>query len=60
MVRAQTFSTYKHYKTIKSLVGISSQGTISLTSEALGGRTSGKFFTEIVTSLETFNYEIWF
>lgn len=46
LARAQTFSSYKHHNTIKVLIGITPQGTISYVSEASGGRTSDKFLTE--------------
>ena len=46
LARAQTFSSYKHHNTIKVLVGITPQATISYVSEAWGGQTSGKFLTE--------------
>ena len=37
LARAQTFSSYKHHNTIKILIGITPQGTISFVSEAWGG-----------------------
>lgn len=52
LARAQTFSSYKHHNTMKVLIGITPQGTISFTSEAWGGRTSDKFLTENCGFLE--------
>ena len=46
LVRAQTFSSYKHHNTIKVLIGITPQGAICFVSEAWSVRTSDKFLTE--------------
>ena len=45
LATAQTFSSFNHHNTIKVLIGITPQGTISYV-EAWGGRTSDKFLTE--------------
>ena len=52
LARALTFSNYQHHYTIKILIGITPQGTISYVSEAWGGRTSDKYLTENFAFLE--------
>ena len=44
--RAQTYSPYKSHNTIKILVGITPQGTISYISKPWGGRVSDVYLTE--------------
>ena len=44
--RAQTYSLYKSHKTVKILVGITPQGTISYISKPWGGRVSDVYLIE--------------
>ena len=44
--RAQTYSQYKHHNTVKYLIGIMPQGTVSFILEGWGGRMSDKYITE--------------
>jgi hypothetical protein len=44
--KAMTWSSYKHHNTVKFLIGITPQGTISFLSQAWCGRASDKFVTE--------------
>ena len=46
LARAQTWSQYKHHNTIKLLIGITPQGTVSFLSKCWGGRASDKQITE--------------
>ena len=46
LVRAQVWSNYKHHSTVKFLIGITPQGTISFVFDCVGGRMSGKEITE--------------
>lgn len=43
---AECWSSYKHHKTVKVLIGITPQGSICFISPSYGGRASDKFVTE--------------
>ena len=45
LARAQTWLSYKHHNTVKVLIVITPQSTISYVSQAWGGQTSEKFLT---------------
>lgn len=47
LTQQQCWSNYKHHHTIKFLIGITPQGTISYISKAWGGRTSDKQMIEL-------------
>ncbi len=46
LARAQVWSNYKHHSTIKFLIGITPQCTISFISKCFGGRISDKEIVE--------------
>ena len=46
MARAQTYSSYKHHNTVKYLIGLTPQGTVSFISDGWGARVSDKHLTE--------------
>ena len=46
LARAQVWSNYKHHTTLKFLIGITPQGTVSFVSKCAGGRMSDKEITE--------------
>ena len=46
LARAQVWSNYKHHTTLKFLIGITPQGTVSFVSKCAGGRMSDKEITQ--------------
>lgn len=46
LARAQVWSNYMHHSTVKFLIGIAPQGTISFLTPCVGGRMSDKEITE--------------
>ena len=46
LARAQVWSNYRHHSTLKYLIGITPQGTISFVSKCVGGRMSDKQIVE--------------
>ena len=46
LARAQVWSNYKHHSTVKFLIGITPQESISFVSKCAGGRMSDKEITE--------------
>lgn len=46
MSKAATWSTYKHYNTVKYLISVTPQGTVNFISKGYGGRVSDQFITE--------------
>ena len=60
--QVQTYSNYKHHQTVKYLIGISPQGTVTFISDGWGGRTSDKHIVEksgfLLQNVEKYqNYE---
>ena len=45
LARSRTWLSYKHHNTVKVLIGITPQSTISYVFQASGGQTSDKFLT---------------
>ncbi|XP_065301299.2 uncharacterized protein [Dermacentor albipictus] len=54
--RAETWSAYKHNNTVKFLLGICPQGSVTFLSQAFGGRASDKAITEECGVLNLLEY----
>lgn len=54
--RASTYSSYKSHNTIKYLIGVTPQGTVSFISKGYGGRCSDKYIVEDSGFLENLIY----
>jgi hypothetical protein len=46
MSKSATWSSYKHHNTVKYLISITPQGTVSFISKGYAGRTSDRYITE--------------
>ena len=53
MSKTATWSTYKHYNTVKCLISITTQGTVNFISKGYTGRASDKYITEDCGYLNT-------
>ena len=51
--RAQTYSSYKHHNTVKYLIGITPQGSVSFISDGWGGRASTSILRKTPTCYTT-------
>ena len=51
IARAMTWSNYKHHNTVKYIIGVTPQGSVSFISKGWGRRVSDKYLTEHCTIL---------